>query len=81
MALATVDRVPIYDVYNNGHHIGGKLNVTLDRYFVPNTNGSGAHLLTRSMVNVNTKYDNRMDLSDITLRVGTVVRDVNAYNV
>lgn len=67
-----MDRTPIYDVYNNGHHIGGRLNVTLDRYFV-NSAPSGKGYLTKSIINMKTKYDNRMDLSDVTLRVGTVV--------
>lgn len=68
-----LDRFPIYDVYNNGHHIGGRLNVTLDRYFVYSQTSLKGYL-TESIVNINTKYDNRMDLSDVTMRVGTVVR-------
>lgn len=66
------DYVALYDVYNNGHHIGGKLNVTFDRHFVyARSNETGS--LTSSVINRKTKYDNRCDLSDVTMRVGGVV--------
>lgn len=64
--------IPLFDVYNNGYHIGGKLNVTYDRHFSFGENVS-KHL-GPSKIRVLPKYRNRINLSDITMRIGTIVK-------
>lgn len=66
-------QIPLLDVYNNGYHIGGKLNVTLDRFFTMNSMLDGSGHLSQSRLSVKHKYENRINMSDVTLRVGTVV--------
>lgn len=61
----------IYDIYNNAFTHGGRLNVTLDRYFVVEAS-NGGHL-TESRIQQKSKYVNRSNLSDITMRLGLVV--------
>lgn len=63
------DQLKLYDVYNNGKSLGGTLNVTFDR--VVNVLPSGEISFGRSIVNQKSKYQNRSNLSDITLRIGT----------
>lgn len=60
----------LYDVYNNGFLLGGKLNVTFDREVFNFDDGRVA--LGESTVDAKAKYQNRNILSDIGLRVGVV---------
>lgn len=63
--------VALFDVYNNGRHAGGRLRVHHDRiYSYSPASGTGA--LSASLSDRTPKYVRRMDLSDLTLRVGTV---------
>lgn len=65
---------PIYDVYNNAFRNGGKLNITLDRYFIMReTESSRLGFLSESILQRKTKYENRSNMSDVTMRVATVV--------
>lgn len=67
----TMISIPLYDVYNNGHHAGGVLRVHYDRsfkYSVANESGS----LEPSQLAETPKYVRRRDLTDLTFRVGTV---------
>lgn len=64
---------PIFDVYNNAYRNGGLLNVTLDRYYMVE-NGSSSGSLSASIHHRKTKYENRANMSDIAVRVSTVVR-------
>ncbi|XP_039449505.1 ionotropic receptor 75a-like [Culex pipiens pallens] len=66
------DQLKLYDVYNNGKSLGGTLNVTFDR--VVNVLPSGEIRFGRSIVDQKSKYLNRNNLSDITLRIGTISR-------
>lgn len=60
----------VFDVYNNGYHAGGRLNVTFDRFF-KYENGVGS--FTESIIQRKRKYENRNNMSDVTLRsVGVV---------
>lgn len=63
--------LPLYDIYNNAYKRGGRLNVTLDRHFI--VNGTGDGILTRSILRRRTKYENRSNMSDITMQVATIV--------
>lgn len=65
--LTDSNLIPLYDVYNNGYSKGGKLNITFDRSF---TIEDG---LTESIIKRKTKYNNRYDLSDITVTYSTAV--------
>lgn len=65
--LTDSNLVPLYDVYNNGYSKGGKLNTTFDRYFTVKAG------LTESIIKKKTKYNNRCDLSDITVTYSTAV--------
>lgn len=62
---------PIFDVYNNAYRNGGKLNITLDRYYI--YQNPEFNLLTESILQKRTKYVNRADMSDLSMRVATVV--------
>ncbi|EDS36312.1 glutamate receptor [Culex quinquefasciatus] len=57
----------LYDVYNNGRPLGGALNVTLDRIVEHGTLGQSRH-------SGKPKYEHRRNMSDITMRVGTVTQ-------
>ncbi|EDW79105.2 uncharacterized protein Dwil_GK10445 [Drosophila willistoni] len=62
----------LYDVYNNGQHIGGKLNMTAAYQIDCNRRVcNGKQYL--SSLHLRTKYGNREQLNDVTLRVSTVV--------
>lgn len=63
---------PIFDVYNNAYRNGGNLNITLDRYYI--YRNPEFNLLTESILQKRTKYENRADMSDLSMRVATVVR-------
>lgn len=65
--LTNSSLIPLYDVYNNGYSKGGKLNITFDRSYTVE-NG-----LTESIIKKKTKYNNRCDLSDITVTFSTAV--------
>lgn len=66
-------QIPLLDVYNNGYHIGGKLNVTLDRFFTMKSLTDGLGHLSQSRLAAKHKYENRINMSDVFLRIGTVV--------
>lgn len=62
----------LYDVYNNGYHIGGKLNMTLDRSILCNeTSCQLQHYL--SDLHKRPKYRQRCYLPDVTWRISTLV--------
>lgn len=65
------DKYEIYDIYNNAYTHGGRLNVTFDRYFVYDVKIGG--YLSESQIQLRSKYANRRNLSDITIRVGLIV--------
>lgn len=67
---------PIYDVYNNAYRSGGKLNVSLDRYYMVDKMKLGS--LSGSIYHQKLKYDNRANMSDITLRACSFV-SINFY--
>lgn len=71
-------KYPLYDVYNNAHNRGGRLNVTFDRYFIMNVQ-TGNTSLTESIIQRRTKYENRANMSDITMQVATIVCSSNQY--
>lgn len=64
--------VLLYDVYNNGYHAGGKLRVHVDRGFNYSFAGDGIAELGTSLAEQRPKYVRRMDLRDLTFRVGTI---------
>ncbi|KAH8405061.1 hypothetical protein KR222_010395 [Zaprionus bogoriensis] len=62
----------LYDVYNNGKHIGGKLNMTGD--YEVHCNSSCCHLVRfLSSLHLRSKYGNREQLRDVVMRMATVV--------
>lgn len=63
---------PIYDVYNNAYRNGGILNVTLDRHLIFNV-AANVGSLTASINSIKTKYTNRANMNDVTMRISTVV--------
>lgn len=65
--LTDFQLIPLYDVYNNGYFKGGKLNITFDRSYTVEDG------LTKSTIKRKTKYNNRCDLSDITVTYSTAV--------
>lgn len=67
----------IYDVYNNAYSNGGTLNVTLDRYFQYSDKDGGN--FTDSNLSRKSKYSNRHKMTDITLRMGIVVKFISKY--
>lgn len=69
----------LYDVYNNGFLLGGKLNVTFDREVFAFDDGRIA--LGESTVNAKPKYQNRNMLSDIGLRAGIVSQCCSFPNI
>lgn len=60
----------MYDVYNNGFKLGGKLKVIFDRYFIMNGSDTFLTVSTRFQI---PKYTYRRKMTDVTLRVGLVV--------
>lgn len=72
IVLHSLKKYSIYDVYNNAYTHGGRLNVTFDRYFMYDTAGNSGHL-TESQIQQQSKYLNRRNLSDITMRLGLIV--------
>lgn len=73
-------RVPLFDVYNNGHHAGGLLRVSHDRdfrYALRPPDDDNDHQLGTSLAEQTPKYVRRMDLSDLVLRVGTVYQIID----
>lgn len=75
---SSVPSYKMYDVFNNAFTHGGKLNATLDRFFVIPKGSRG--FLTESILQRKTKYGNRNQMSDITLRLGVVVSDDSTLN-
>lgn len=65
----------VYDVYNNGRHIGGKLNMTADREWTCNASSCQ---LKRYMTELykRSKYNNRNSMKDVTVRMATLVSNV-----
>lgn len=63
--------LPLYDVYNNGYHAGGMLRVHFDRYFNYSAATGSTHL-GASLAERQPKYVRRMNLHDLTFRVGTI---------
>lgn len=61
----------MYDIFNNAFTHGGKLNITFDRFFhVPERE---AAYFTTSQLQKMTKYKNRNNFKDVTLRLGLLV--------
>lgn len=61
----------MYDIFNNAFTHGGKLNITFDRFFhVPER---GAAYFTTSQLQKMTKYQNRNNFKDVTLRLALLV--------
>lgn len=59
----------IFDVYNNAFTLGGKLRMISDQKFIIAKNK-----LTESALQKTPKLENRKDFSDVTVRVGLIVR-------
>lgn len=72
------ETIGLLDVYNNGYHIGGKLNVTAYQNFTLNSTTMTGQL-GRSLLADRAKYEHRMNLSDVTLRIGLIV-SINNYD-
>lgn len=62
----------LYDVYSNGNHIGGRLNITGDYEVYCNSSFCHLHRYL-STLHLRSKYGNREQLRDVVLRVATVV--------
>ncbi|XP_065362168.1 uncharacterized protein Ir75a [Calliphora vicina] len=62
----------LYDIYNNGYNLGGKLNVTQDRELICSTTHCSLKQYLSSLYK-RTKYEHRWYLRDLTMRVTTVV--------
>jgi len=62
----------MYDIYNNGYNIGGKLNITFDSYFYVNLI-TRQFYITNSVIKLKSKYYNRCNMSDVTMRLTVVV--------
>lgn len=73
---SAVWHVPLYDVYNNGYDAGGRLRCNYDARFSFDTT-TMEHLLSRAITDATQKYVRRSDLSDLTLRVGTVYQIID----
>lgn len=65
----------IFDVYNNAYNLGGKLQITFDRFLV-RQNLTEVYLLKSTIY---PKIRQRNTLSDLTLRVSVVV-SIQIYN-
>lgn len=65
----------IYNVYNNGHQIGGQLNVTVD-YSIECNDRECTNLSFISDLYQRTVYGNRNNLYDINFRVATLVSSI-----
>lgn len=61
----------VYDIYNNARGLGGKFRMTIDQYLM--INSEGFSFLTESKKIKKSKYQNRAEMDDITLRIGAVV--------
>ncbi|KXJ79112.1 hypothetical protein RP20_CCG002385 [Aedes albopictus] len=70
LAKQNDDELRLYDVYNNGLSLGGKLKVLHDREVFEHQ--SGKVNFGESKLGVKLKYQNRENLSDITMRVAIV---------
>lgn len=68
----------IQDVYNNGHHIGGKLNVT-SVYSITCDSHKCYNFTYNSDLHQRTVYGNRNNLHDINFRVATLVSKCNRF--
>ncbi|KAI8116560.1 Glutamate receptor [Lucilia cuprina] len=62
----------LYDVYNNGYSLGGKLNVTIDRELLCCREQCLVKRYLSSLYQ-RSKYEHRWYLRDLTMRVSTVV--------
>ncbi|XP_017861269.1 PREDICTED: glutamate receptor ionotropic, kainate 5 [Drosophila arizonae] len=62
----------VYDVYSNGNHIGGQLNMTVN-YELSCNRSSCDGIRYLSSLHLRSKYGNREQLTDVVLRVATVV--------
>lgn len=60
----------LYDVYNNGLSLGGKVKVSFDREVHEDLNGKV--VIGESALASKLKYQNREDLSDITFKIAMV---------
>ena len=62
----------LYDAYNNGFNLGGKLNITIDREVLCSREKC---ILKQYLSNLHekAKYEHRWYLRDLTMRVSTVV--------
>lgn len=58
----------IYDIYNNARGLGGKFKMTIDQYLIINSKGFSFFKKIKK-----SKYQNRAEMDDITLRIGAVV--------
>lgn len=67
-----------YDVYNNGHYLGGKLNMTIDCEVECNMKTCYIKRYL-SELHTRSKYGNRVKLHDITMRVSVVVCEWREY--
>ncbi|KAH8270252.1 hypothetical protein KR018_006217 [Drosophila ironensis] len=70
------DTFILHDVYNKGSHLGGQLNVTLDRSLQCNR----SHCQVRdylSNLHRGTKLQHRSDLSNITFRLAALVSTIS----
>lgn len=70
---SSVVHYEIFDVYNNGYDLGGKLRVLFDRYFII-SNNTDSFNLSKSILYP--KIITRQYLNDITLRIGLIVRNI-----
>ena len=70
LAKQNDNELRLFDVYNNGLSLGGKLNVLLDREVFEHQNGKV--IFGESKLGVKLKYQNRENFSDITMRVAIV---------
>ncbi|KAH8379407.1 hypothetical protein KR009_004699 [Drosophila setifemur] len=66
------DTFILYDVYNKGSHLGGQLNVTIDRSLQCNRSGCQVRDYL-SDLHQRTRLEQRKDLSDITFRLAALV--------
>lgn len=69
----------VFDIYNNGFSLGGKLKVSFDRYLIVNQNRAAR--LTESLTYP--KIVHRKSLDDIVLKVGMSVsiRSIRSYEI
>lgn len=70
---SNLTKLSVFDVYNSGQHIGGKLNVTPIGWYVYNELEKSFYFNKSVKGHVQTIFENRKDMSDVTMRVGFVV--------